>query len=143
MLHSIIFSLIVCFPILWGLILRRGRKAKWMIDIAIERMDILFSMAKKEFSTNPERSHRYVSLARKISKKYNTKIPPKWRRSYCKNCYKFLSPVHNSSIRLSNGEVNIKCHECGHVMKIPYKKEKKEKRRAKIESYINKKRDNE
>lgn len=114
-----------------------------MIDIAIERMDILFSMAKKEFSTNPERSHRYVSLARKISKKYNTKIPPKWRRSYCKNCYKFLSPAHNSSIRLSNGEVHIKCHECDHLMKIPYKKEKKEKRRAKIESYINKKRDNE
>lgn len=114
-----------------------------MIDIAIERMDILFSIAKKEFSTNPERSHRYVSLARKISKKYNTKIPPKWGRSYCKTCYKFLSPGNNSSVRLVNGEVNIKCHECDCIMKIPYKKEKKEKRRAKIEYYINKKRNDE
>jgi len=114
-----------------------------MIDIAIERMDILFSMAKKEFSTNPERSNRYVSLARKISKKYNTKIPPKWRRSYCKSCYKFLNPPNNSSTRLFNGEVIIKCNECNHIMRIPYKKEKKGKRRAKIESYINKKRNNE
>ena len=63
-----------------------------MIDIANERMNILFFMAKKEFSNNPNRSHRYVSLARKISKKYNTKIPENWRRSYCKNCYKFLNP---------------------------------------------------
>ena len=114
-----------------------------MIDIANERMDILFSMAKKEFSLNPDRSNRYVSLARKISKKYNTKIPPKWRRSYCKNCYKFLDPSKNSTIRLLNGEVNIKCNECNSIMKIPYKKEKKEKRRAKIESYTIKKRNNE
>ena len=114
-----------------------------MIDIAIERMDILFSMAKKEFSTNPERSNRYVSLARKISTKYNTKIPYKWARSYCKNCYKFLAYGNNSSVRLVNGEVNIKCHECDYTMKIPYKKEIKEKRRAKIESYVNKKRNNE
>jgi ribonuclease P protein subunit RPR2 len=114
-----------------------------MIDIAIERMDILFSMAKKEFSSNPDRSHRYVGLARKISKKYNTKIPVKWKRSYCKSCYKFLDPSKNVSVRLYNGEVNIKCNECNQIMKIPYKKEKKEKRRAKIESCITKKRNNE
>ena len=123
--------------------MRRGKRPKWMIDIANERMNILFSMAKKEFSNNPNSSHRYVSLARKISKKYNTKIPENWRRSYCKNCYKFLNPSKNSSVRLFDGEVNIKCHECNEVMKIPYKKEKKEKRRAKIEYYAIKKRNNE
>lgn len=114
-----------------------------MIDIANERMDILFGMAKKEFSVNPDRSHRYVSLARKISKKYTTKIPSKWRRSYCKNCYKFLDPSKNASIRLSGGKINIKCNECNNIMKIPYIKEQKEKRRAKIESKIIKKRNNE
>ena len=40
-----------------------------MLNIAKERMDILFSLAEKEFIEYPERSHRYVELARKISKK--------------------------------------------------------------------------
>ena len=112
-----------------------------MLEIAEERMDILFSQAEIEFNEHPERSHRYVELARKISKKYNIKIPQKWNRRYCKKCYKFLYPGHNSTIRLINQEVNIICGECGHVMKIPYTKEKKLKRRAKIDSY--KERDNE
>lgn len=121
--------------------MKRGKKPKWIYEIAEERMDILFNCAEKEFFKHPERSHHYVNLARNISKKYNVKIPLKWNRRYCKNCYRFLYPGHNSSIRLINEEVNIKCRECGHVMKIPYIKEKKIKRRAKLDSY--KKRDNE
>jgi len=121
--------------------LKRGKRPNWMLEIAEERMDILFSQAEKEFNEHSERSHRYVELARKISKKYNIKIPQKWNRRYCKKCYKFLYPGHNSTIRLINQEVNIICGECGHVMKIPYTKEKKLKRRAKIDSY--KERDNE
>lgn len=121
--------------------MRRGRRPNWILDIAKERMDILFTQAEKEIKIHPERSHRYVELARNISKKYNVEIPQKWNRRYCKKCYKFLQPGHNSSIRLINEKINIKCEECGHVMKIPYIKEKKFKRRAKIDSY--KKRDNE
>ena len=121
----------------------RRNRPKWIIDIAKERMDILFTNAEKEFFNNPERSNRYVTLARKISTKYNTKIPPQWNRRFCKNCYKFLYPGQNSSVRLIDEKVNIKCEECGHVMKIPYVNEKKLKRRAKIESYTIKKRDNE
>jgi RNase P subunit RPR2 len=47
----------------------RGKKPDWMIEIAQERMDILFNRAEKEYKEHPERSHRYVELARKISKK--------------------------------------------------------------------------
>ena len=75
-----------------GVSMARGTKPNWMIDIAQERMDILFNRAEKEYGEHPERSHRYVELARKISKKYNTKIPQAWGRRYCKNCYKFLVP---------------------------------------------------
>ena len=114
--------------------LSRGRRPKWMIDIAIERMNILFERAEMEFITHPERSNRYVELALKLSTKYNTKIPEKWSRRYCKKCRKFLYPGHNCTVRLVNSEVNIFCSECGHVMKIPYHKEKKSKRRAKYES---------
>ncbi len=49
----------------------RGKKPDWMIEIAQERMDILFNRAEKEYKEHPERSHRYVELARKIS---NVKI---------------------------------------------------------------------
>ena len=112
----------------------RGKKPKWMIEIAQERMDILFSRAEKEFSQHPERSHRYVQLARKLSTKYNTKIPQKWNRRFCKNCFKFLSYGSNSTIRLIDEKININCNECGHVMKIPYYKEKKNRRRIKYES---------
>lgn len=112
----------------------RGKKPKWMIDIANERMNILFQNAEEQFLTHPERSHRYVEMALKLSTKYNTKIPELWSRRYCKNCNKFLYYGHNSSVRLINEKVNIFCEECGHVMKIPYQREKKEKRRAKYES---------
>ena len=105
-----------------------------MIEIAVERMNILFERAQMEFITHPERSNRYVELALKISMKYNTKVPPNWTRRYCRKCHSFLSYGHNSTVRLVNGEVNIFCGECGHIMKIPYHKEKKFKRRAKYDS---------
>lgn len=112
----------------------RGKRPKWMIEIAIERMNILFNRAEMEFINHPERSNRYVELALKLSTKYNTKIPEEWSRRYCKSCKSFLQPGRNCAVRLVNEEVNIFCGECGHVMKIPYKKEKKFKRRAKYES---------
>jgi ribonuclease P protein subunit RPR2 len=124
-----------------GVSMARGKRPNWMIEIAQERMDILFNRAEKEYKEHPERSHRYVELARKISKKYNAKIPQAWGRRYCKNCYKFLVPGHNCAVRLINNEINIYCGECGHIMKIPYIREKKLKRRAKIDSYTFKKRD--
>jgi len=114
--------------------LSRGKRPKWMIDIAKERMEILFNRAEMEFITHPERSNRYVELALKLSTKYNTPVPEEWKRRYCKECKSFLSPGRNCTVRLVNSEVNIFCGECGHVMKIPYHKEKKFKRRAKYES---------
>ena len=130
-------------PIMRGVYLTRGKKPKWILNIANERIDILFKQAEEELHVHPERSHRYVELALKISTKYNVKIPQKWNRRYCKNCHKFLYPGCNCTVRLVNSEVNIKCTECGHITNIPYKKEIKSKRRAKIDSYINKKRNNE
>ncbi|KZX12918.1 ribonuclease P protein component 4 [Methanobrevibacter curvatus] len=124
-------------------VLSRGKKPKWMLNIAIERMNILFNLAEKEYHKNPLRSHRYVYLARKISKKYNIKIPENWNRRYCKKCYKFLQYGKNSSVRLIDSKVHIHCYECGNTMKIPYIKEKKLKRRAKIGKYSQQKRLNE
>jgi ribonuclease P protein subunit RPR2 len=105
-----------------------------MIDMATERMNILFERAEMEFINHPERSNRYVELALKLSTKYNTPVPEEWSRRYCKRCKSFLKPGRNSTVRLVDSEVNIFCGECGHVMKIPYHREKKLKRRAKYDS---------
>ena len=110
-----------------------------MLKIARERIDILFKHAEESFDTHPERSHRYVEMARNIATRYNMRMPGIWKRRLCKNCYKFLKPGKNCQIRLKDSSVTIKCFECGNVMKIPYINEKKDKRRKTIESYLIKK----
>ena len=112
----------------------RRNRPKWMIEIAIERMNILFDRAEMEFITHPERSDRYVEMALKLSTKYNTPVPEKWSRRYCRSCKSFLRPGRNCTVRLVDSEVNVFCGVCGHAMKIPYHKEKKLKRRAKYDS---------
>jgi len=112
--------------------LRRGRRQKWMIKIAEERVNILFNRAQEELPHNPERSHRHVQIARNIAQKYNLKINANGRR-HCKNCYKFLQPGVNSQVRLKNSRIEIKCLECGEIRRIPYTKEKKERRRKKFD----------
>ena len=87
-----------------GVSMARGKKPDWMIEIAQERMDILFNRAEKEYKEHPERSHRYVELARKISKKYNSKIPQVWGRRYCKNCYKCIRHCPVKAIRFSGNQ---------------------------------------
>lgn len=119
--------------------MRRGRRPKWMLKIAEERIDILFSRSDEEFNQHPERSHRYVEMARNIAKKYNLKLPDKWNRRFCHSCHQFLKPGLNCRVRLIDSSVVIKCLDCGHVARIPYITEKKEKRRRKIEFNTSKK----
>ena len=52
-----------------GVSMARGKRPDWMIEIAQERMNILFNRAEEEYKEHPERYHRYVELARKITKK--------------------------------------------------------------------------
>lgn len=119
--------------------MRRGRRPKWMLKIAEERIDILFKLAEESFNNHPERSDRYTEMARNIATKYNMRMPRIWKRRFCKNCNKFLKPGINCQIRLQDARVVIKCLECGNVVNFPYIREKKNKRRKKIESYCIKK----
>ncbi len=122
-----------------GYTLRRGRRPKWMLKIAEERIDILFNKADEIFSRHPERSHRYVEMSLNIAKKYNMNLPVIWSKRFCRNCHHFMKPGVNCQIRLSDSSVVIKCLECGNINKIPYIKEKKERRRRKIELNTSKK----
>lgn len=93
--------------------------------IAKERISKLFLMAQKMFKEDPKLSHRYVTLARKISMKYKVRIKPEFKRKFCKHCYKFLMPGVNCRVRFNEGKVVYYCRECKKYIRFPHVKEKK------------------
>jgi ribonuclease P protein subunit RPR2 len=110
---------------------RRHRSSKpgWQQEIAEERISILFGLAKHEFGGHPERSDRYVELARKIGMRYNVRLRKEFRMSLCRSCRRYLVPGKNCVVR-SNARtlsVEVKCLGCGRVMRFPYGGEKRGK----------------
>ncbi len=106
----------------------RGRKKPgWQQEIAEERIRILVSLAGKEFGRHPERSGRYVELARKIGMRYNVKIDKQIKRRICNKCNRYLLPGKSCTVRSnsSNKAMEVKCLGCGHVARYPYSKEKR------------------
>ena len=106
---------------------RRSRaKPESQVRIAEERIGILFGLAGKEFAKNPDRSHRYAALARKISMRYNVRIPKQLKGRLCNYCYRYLFPGKNSVVRSNSMRqaMEVKCLACGKVSRYPYSKEK-------------------
>lgn len=105
---------------------KRSGKPSGQQEIADERIRILFSLARREFGRHPERSHRYVALARKIGMRYNVGIPKELKRSICKYCYRYIVPAKNCIVRSSSERqaMEVKCLECGKVGRYPYSREK-------------------
>lgn len=104
--------------------LRKNRgKPEWQKRIALERIGVFFDRAEKGFEKHPERSTRYIKLARKIGERYNIRIPREFRRRFCKKCNSFLVPGKNCTVRArgKQGAVIVKCGVCGNVMRYPYK----------------------
>jgi len=97
-------------------------KTDTLTNLVKERIEILFDEAEKAFKTHPERSNRYVELARILSMKINYKLPKEIKMRFCKFCYAYLVPGANCKIRLnSNKKVKtIQCEVCGKTRRIPY-----------------------
>ncbi len=95
-------------------------------QIGLERIKILFALAQKDIKTHPERSQRYVKLARKIAMRYNIKIPREVKRKLCNKCHSYLLPGANCMVRTraSQQAVIIKCLECNNIIRYPYRREK-------------------
>jgi ribonuclease P protein subunit RPR2 len=102
---------------------KRLKKPDWQQDIARERIDILLGLAEKNFRKKPERSHRYVELARKISLRYNVRMKKEQKRKFCKKCNSLLLPGVTSSARLDSKRrlLIIKCKNCNTIYRHPYK----------------------
>jgi ribonuclease P protein subunit RPR2 len=80
--------------------------------IARERIEILFEQARLAFCAHPERSNRYVEIARRIAMRQRIRIDTGFRRQYCHHCYSFLVPGKNMRVRVHRGNVVVTCHSC-------------------------------
>ncbi len=86
--------------------------------IALERIYRLFELAEQEFEKHPERSKRYVELARKIGTRSNVTIPSKLKKRFCKKCGAFLVYGTNGELEEKEKIGNLKCRECGAERKV-------------------------
>ncbi len=86
-------------------------------QIALERIYRLFELAGYEFENTPERSKRYVEIARKISSRNKVPMPHEFRKRFCKGCGVFLKAGKNAKFRVTAGVLKITCTECGHTNK--------------------------
>lgn len=107
----------------------RRKKPEGWTKIAKERINTLFSEAKKVASKNLKRATRYVFLARKIGMRYNVRIPAKNRREFCHHCYAYLLPGKNCKVRTNPKTkcVEYYCQECKKINRFGYSKENAKK----------------
>jgi|SRR5271154_5125695 len=91
--------------------------------IAAKRIEILYSLSKKAYDSDPKLSSDYVKLIKQISRHYKIRLPDEFKKGMCKKCNTVLIPGKTSSSRLvsSKGYVAIKCLNCGAEMHVHYR----------------------
>ncbi len=114
---------------------RSHRKPENWIRIAKERISILISLAEKEKNGHPERSRRYVELARKIGMRYNVRLGKENKRKFCSECNAFFVHGKNCMVRTVKEKQSVvfRCLGCGHEQAYPYVREKRENKNIKKE----------
>jgi ribonuclease P protein subunit RPR2 len=101
---------------------RRGRRTKETIALVRKRIDRLFDLADDEAKAgNAELSDRYMTLARKLSTRYNVRVPKHLKRRMCPDCQAYLMLGESASYRVRRGRVIVHCKKCGAVVRRPYK----------------------
>ncbi len=89
----------------------------------------LFALAEKAFKEDPKLSNRYVRLARELAMRIRKPLPRELKRRICKRCFSFLVPGANCRVRTQRGKVVYYCKSCKKLMRLPFVKERKERRR--------------
>ena len=89
--------------------------------IAVERIWRLFELAENEFAKHPERSKRYVQLAKKIAERNNVQIPKELKANYCKYCSAYLKLGKNAKLRIKGKMLLLTCMECNKTRKMGIK----------------------
>ncbi|MGV8161819.1 MAG: ribonuclease P protein component 4 [Candidatus Nanoarchaeia archaeon] len=104
---------------------RRGKSFKQRKDsfqeIAKTRVTQLFSQAEQIFEEDASLANRYVFLARNISMKYKVPFNKAQKMRYCKVCGAFLKQGVNARVRLSKGNIVVKCLSCNNIRRSKHK----------------------
>jgi ribonuclease P protein subunit RPR2 len=98
---------------------RRKNNTAQARDIARQRIDLLFELAAHEKPLHPERSDRYVQIARAIGTRLRIRMTSQMKRMLCKHCGGYL-PASERRVRLNRGCITATCLRCGKQTRIPY-----------------------
>ncbi|MCX6676146.1 MAG: ribonuclease P [Methanothrix sp.] len=100
--------------------MRRRKDNQKIRDLARQRMERLFLLAAEQHDLHPERSGRYVQIARQISTRNRVRIPVHLKRHFCRGCGCFL-PASGTRTRLREGVLTTTCLSCGKHTRRPYR----------------------
>jgi ribonuclease P protein subunit RPR2 len=98
-------------------------------QIALERVHILFRLAKDVIHEDPELAQRYVRIACRIAMRTRLRLPNEYRHLMCRKCKSFILPGVNCRIRIQQRRephMVITCLNCGKHSRFPVKGEKKQ-----------------
>ena len=93
------------------------KKPEKQLKIAKARIIFLFKLAKEHFKQDSKLSDRYIKLARRIAMKYKTRLPSSLKKSFCKNCHKYLVPGANCRVRIHKHRLIYYCFGCKPYMR--------------------------
>ena len=97
--------------------------------IALERIHILFKLARETIHKDKALAQRYVDIARRLAMAAKVRLPREYRRQVCRHCKSFILPGVNCRVRIQQRRephIVITCLECGKHMRIPLRKRKVE-----------------
>ncbi|OGI15148.1 hypothetical protein A3K63_03385 [Candidatus Micrarchaeota archaeon RBG_16_49_10] len=91
----------------------RATKPPWQLKIAAERVEKLLGLSGRELDARPEKSRRYVRLARTIGLRYNLRLGKAQKEKFCKSCNTFMVLGKTMTVRIVEGKVSKRCSVCG------------------------------
>ncbi len=91
-------------------------------EIASERIDVLFKLAKECAATDMKMSREYVRHIKRLSTHSRMKLPKSVKNSVCKKCDSVLIPGLSVSVRVASSKryVVYKCLACGTERHVHY-----------------------
>lgn len=93
-------------------------------QIALQRVNTLFRLAKEVIHENPELAQRYIQIARRIAMRTRLRLPKVYKSQICRKCKSFIFPGVNCRIRIQQrreSHMVITCLNCGGIYRIPLK----------------------